>query len=314
MKVLVILAAYNGEKYIMEQIDSILGQYCVEIYLTIFDDGSVDETCVKVSKYQDYTERVKLVRNSSPTGSAARNFFNALVSFDDSELQEYDFIAFADQDDIWLPEKMDVATQMLCQKNADLYLSNLILWEERHNRKTIINKSHSQKKYDYLFEGGSAGCTYVFGNAFALDLKKSILNLNHRNWHFFSHDWFVYFFARMNGYLVFIDESAHILYRVHEKNVHGHLNTFSYFAIRERLKLIRRGWYLRQAEGFMSLCAPNSEEYRIYTLYTKNYFTRMFVLLRYNFSLIRSPFKAFQFFLVSLLPTRLDIETRDNGL
>ena len=60
---------------------------------------------------------------------------------------------------------------MLKKEHSSLYFSNLILWDEKTNNKSIINKSYPQKKYDFLFEGGSAGCTYVFTNDFCLGLK-----------------------------------------------------------------------------------------------------------------------------------------------
>lgn len=301
-KTLVILASYNGAKYIEEQIKSILTQEGVNLTLLVFDDGSNDGTIeLLVSKFS-LNKNIKIVQNRIPTGSAANNFFNALLSFEDSFLEMYDYIAFADQDDIWLPNKLKAASQLLLSEKSDLYMSNLILWEEKTNKKSILNKSYLQKKYDYLFEGGSAGCTYVFSAFFAKELKKRINSINYKDWQFFSHDWFVYFFARLENYKVVMDENAYILYRVHDTNVHGQLNTFSLYAITERLRLIKEGWYFKQARGFKSLLNPNSNEYKIYKLYSKNYFSRLYVILRYNFSLIRSPKKAIQFFIISLLP------------
>jgi rhamnosyltransferase len=305
MKVLIILASYNGVSYIDEQIDSILIQNGVDISLFIFDDGSRDGTVDLVNSIK-MKKSIQFIENSTPTGSAANNFFNALQSFDNSLLDMYDYIAFADQDDIWLPNKIKAATDRLQLEKADLYMSNLILWEEKNNKKTIINKSYPQKKYDYLFEGGSAGCTYVFTTFFGKELKKRLNNIDYKDWQFFSHDWFVYFFARLENYKVVMDENAYILYRVHDTNVHGQLNTFSLYAIRERLRLIKEGWYFKQAKGFVKLLYPDSDEYKIYKLYSKNYFTRLLVIFRYNFSLIRSTKKAIQFFIISLLPLKIN--------
>jgi rhamnosyltransferase len=305
MKILIILASYNGVKYIEEQVDSILNQEGVDVTLKIFDDGSKDGTVDLVSSWKE-RDQLQLTQNQIPTGSAANNFFNALLSFEDSFLERFDYIAFADQDDIWLPNKMKVAAERLLSEKSDLYMSNLILWEEKTNKKSIINKSYSQKKYDYLFEGGSAGCTYVFTTFFGKELKKRLKTINYKDWQFFSHDWLVYFFARLENYKVVMDENAYILYRVHDTNVHGQLNTFSLYAIRERLRLIKEGWYFKQAKGFVKLLYPDSDEYKIYKLYSKNYFTRLYVILRYNFSLIRSQKKAIQFFIISLLPLRIN--------
>ena len=306
MNFLVILASFNGVKYIEEQISSILTQEDVNITFFVFDDGSNDGTIeLLVSKFS-LNNRIKIVQNSIPTGSAANNFFQAIKTIDDSIIDAHDYFAFADQDDIWLPNKLKAASQLLQSEKSDLYMSNLILWEEKNNKKSIINKSYPQKKYDFLFEGGSAGCTYVFTAFFGKELKNKLNSINYKNWQFFSHDWFVYFFARLENYKVVMDENAYILYRVHDTNVHGQLNTFSFYAIIERLRLIKEGWYFKQAEGFKSLLNPNSNEYKIYKLYSKNYFSRLYVILRYNFSLIRSPKKAIQFFIISLLPLRIN--------
>lgn len=307
MNFLVILAAFNGVKYIEEQIKSILSQEDVNITLWVFDDGSNDGTLeLLVSKFSQIKTNVHIIRNQIPTGSAANNFFNALLSFEDSFIEKYDYIAFADQDDIWLPKKLIAASRMLQIQKSDLYMSNLILWKEKTNKKSVINKSYPQKKFDYLFEGGSAGCTYVFSSPFAVELKKTIAKIDYKNWRFFSHDWFVYFFARVNNYKVSIDSNAYILYRVHDTNVHGQLNTLSLYAIKERLKLISNGWYYSHAKGFMTMLQHNFVENKIYRLYSKNYITRLYVILRYNFSLIRSPKKAIQFFIISLLPLRIN--------
>lgn len=305
MNILIILASYNGVKYIEEQVDSILNQEGVNVTLKIFDDGSKDGTVDLVSSWKE-RDQLQLTQNQIPTGSAANNFFNAFLSFENSILEMYDYIAFADQDDIWLPNKIQVAIERLQLEKSDLYMSNLILWQEKINKKSIINKSYSQKKYDYLFEGGSAGCTYVFTTFFGKELKKRLKIINYKDWQFFSHDWLIYFFARLENYKVVMDEKAYILYRVHDTNVHGQLNTFSFYAIRERLRLIKEGWYFKQAKGFVNLLYPDSDEYKIYKLYSKNYFTRLYVILRYNFSLIRSPKKAIQFFIISLLPLRIN--------
>ena len=306
MNILVILASFNGGKYIKEQIDSILEQKSVKVDIRVFDDCSQDNTIQVLNEYKT-NSNIFVHKREKGSGSAAINFLESLIELNSAgELIKYDYISFSDQDDIWLPNKLKAASQLLQSEKSDLYMSNLILWDEKTNKKSIINKSYSQKKYDYLFEGGSAGCTYVFTTFFAKELKKRINSINYKDWQFFSHDWFVYFFARLENYKVVMDENAYILYRVHDTNVHGQLNTFSFYAIIERLRLIKEGWYFKQAEGFKSLLNPNTDEYKIYNLYSKNYFTRLYVILRYNFSLIRSPKKAIQFFIISLLPLRIN--------
>lgn len=304
MKVLIILASYNGEKYIKEQIKSLLSQEKVVVSIMIFDDVSKDKTAFVVSSFSS-DDRIQFIQNTYPTGSAATNFFGAIKYLEDDVIQQHDYISFSDQDDIWLPNKLDAAIQVLKREQSSLYLSNLILWEEKKDSRSIINKSCPQKKHDYLFEGGSAGCTYVFSNNFCIELKRTLEKVNYSNWKFFSHDWFVYFFARINNFRVSIDFNAYILYRIHDDNVHGQLNTNSIFAIKERLRLVREGWYLENIKGFLQIIPQNSEERLIYKLYSKNYLTRLYVLLRYNFSLMRSSKKFIPFFIVSLLPFKV---------
>lgn len=305
MKILVILASYNGGKYIKEQIESILSQTNVVVDLKIYDDRSKDQTAQIIEQFIN-DGRVSLFINDIATGSAANNFLGAIKGMSDELLSQYDCISFADQDDIWLPEKLVKASQMLQSNNAVLYMSNLIMWQEKTGEKSIINKAYPQKKYDFLFEGGSAGCTYVLTSKFCIDLKQTLEQTDYSNWKFFSHDWFVYFFARINNYKVVIDSNAYILYRIHDSNVHGQLNAFSFFAIKERLKYIKQGWYFEQIKGFILFTKSGSVEKKIYQLYTKNYFSRLYVLLRYNFDLMRSFKKNIQFFAISILPLKIN--------
>ena len=300
MKIAVILAAYNGEKYIKEQLESILNQHDVSVDILVFDDASTDSTVTLIENFTD--RRIKLTQNAIGTGSAANNFFKAIKELPDEIFLRYDYISLSDQDDIWLPNKLKEATETLLKNGFSLYGSNLILWDEKSNSESIINRSHPQKKYDYLFESGSAGCTYVFTTAFSIELKKAILKTEYLEWKFFSHDWFIYFFARINGYTVFIDSNPYIKYRMHSNNLHGFLNKKNIRASIERLKVIQAGWYPEHIKGFRQLLQNKPVEEKIYQMYTKSYFTRLFVLFKYNFELNRSFKKNIQFFIISAIP------------
>jgi rhamnosyltransferase len=305
MKILVILASYNGAKYIEEQMDSILNQESVSLDIMVFDDCSTDNTIEVLNKYK-LNANVFITKREKGTGNAPRNFLDAILSLSDEFVNSYDFIAFSDQDDIWYPNKMFEAGRMLRKEQSSLYFSNLNLWDEDTNYKAIINKSFPQKKYDFLFEGGSAGCTYVFTNDFCIGLKKILKNTNYYDWDLFSHDWFVYFYARANGFKVSIDNNAYITYRIHANNSYGQVNKISISAMKERLKYIKNGWYFNHIKEFSAFITSNSVESKIYHLYTKNYFTRLYVLVRYNFELMRSTKKFMQFFIISLLPVRIN--------
>jgi rhamnosyltransferase len=305
MKILVILASYNGAKYIYDQINSILLQKNLFVDIFVFDDVSTDSTIEVVKKISN--PNVRLFVNETSSGSAANNFCNSILSISDETFLNYDFVALADQDDIWHIDKLKSAVDKLECEGSSLYASNLILWEQNTGKKSKIKKDFPQKKFDFLFEGCSAGCTYLFSSYFAISLKNNLSNINYLNWSFFSHDWFIYFFARFNNFKVVIDKDAFILYRVHDSNVHGQLNVFSISSVFERIKLIKNGWYIKQVENFITLLPPNSEEYYIYKLYNKSYLGRVYILFRYNFSLMRSKKKFFYFLILSLIPINRDI-------
>lgn len=97
----ILLAAYNGENYIAEQLDSILQQTCRDFRIIIRDDGSRDSTCSILRRYEaEHPDRIRVMVNQPTTGAAKKNFFQ-LLSDSDSE-----YVMFCDQDDIWGPDKI----------------------------------------------------------------------------------------------------------------------------------------------------------------------------------------------------------------
>jgi rhamnosyltransferase len=308
-KVLVILAYFNGEKYIEEQLTSILYQINCDIDIFIFDDFSNDNLYEALKKFDKYSN-IRLIKNEVNSQSAAYNFLNSILSINDDILCKYDYIALSDQDDIWLPSKLKRSIDKMLYTNSNLYCSDLL--SMKIGNYNIIKKSYNQTRYDFLFEGGSAGCTYVFDFQLLLYLKNCLENLNYLQWpklnnniDCFSHDWFIYFIARSNSYKVYIDNEINILYRIHDNNVHGGLNINSFSSFYKRIKLIKDGWYIKQVLGFMFYLEKDTKEYKIYSLYTRNIFTRIYVLLKYNFKLMRSKSKFLIFFIVSLIPQKI---------
>ena len=233
-----LLASYNGEKYIEEQIQSILNQEGVLVDLVVDDDLSEDRT---VSLVREKFPELKVKINTPATGSAANNFLKMITEIDFNE--DFHFVAFADQDDIWLPQKLSAAVEKLEAEGAELYCSNLTKWDMQDNSFFLLKKDYPQKKYDFLFEGGSAGCTYVFTKNLAQQLKAFIPTVDSSCWEEFSHDWLVYFFARSRGFKVCIDGNSYIHYRLHNNNVHGHLNQLSFSTIKYKIGKVLRGYH-----------------------------------------------------------------------
>ena len=295
-KVKVLLAAYNGELYIKEQIDSIFLQKGVIVDIVINDDGSKDST---INKIKDSFPTIKVKENIPPTGAAANNFLKMLSEVDFTE--DFEYIAFSDQDDIWMPEKLAIATDVLEKKKYDLYCSNLTKWNMKSGKYSLLKKDYMQKRFDYLFEGGSAGCTYVLTKYFAQKLKDFIRQIDFKEWGVFSHDWFIYFFARSNAYRVFIDKNSYIYYRIHNNNVHGYLNQISWKTIKIRVSKVLNGYYQNRVKNYIKCLERETLEYSIYQQFLGNYFQRNWVILRYNFQLMRSKKKYIMFLLLNLL-------------
>jgi len=109
-KVEILLATFNGEKYISELLDSILNQTYKNIKITIHDDGSSDRTLEILRDYSKrYPEIVNLIDDGILTCSAVRNFEFLLKNSSE------DYIMFADQDDVWLPTKVELTLKKMLE-------------------------------------------------------------------------------------------------------------------------------------------------------------------------------------------------------
>ena len=294
--ILVILASYNGERYIEEQINSILRQKDVNVQVYVFDDLSIDSTCQLVENIND----VVLIKRKKATGSAALNFLEALLEFHHSQqLIKYDYIAFSDQDDIWLENKLLRSIECL-SKGFDLYASNLTIYKNGSPTKDIIFKSYEQTEYDFLFEGASAGCTYVFTPTLSESICENYKKIRTKTWKYFSHDWFIYFVTRLNGLKTYIDRESNIYYRIHENNVYGEMNSNSIKAFTKRASLVFSNWYLESSKGYLQFCAKDSVEFKILTQFISGYFNRISILIIFNTKLMRSKLKFLRFFTINL--------------
>lgn len=120
----VCMATYNGEKYIKEQIDSILPQLSENDELIISDDHSTDNTCTIIKRYND--ARIKLFFNELTKG-VTHNFENALLH------SKGNIIFLADQDDVWLPTKIKELGQFLIQGSYDVVIGNCALTDSKLN-------------------------------------------------------------------------------------------------------------------------------------------------------------------------------------
>lgn len=117
-KVGILLAAYNGGRWIEEQINSILNQENVNVEILISVDLSTDQTYELVKLLEKKNKSIIVLPYGERFGNAAKNFYRLIK---DVKIDQYDFIALADQDDIWLAQKLNRAINIINDKNAMLF-------------------------------------------------------------------------------------------------------------------------------------------------------------------------------------------------
>lgn len=173
--VLVMMATYNGEKYVTEQIDSILDQEGVNVTLLISDDGSSDATPRICSRYADDLPNVRFSVNEKNKG-LAKNFMDMLYS---SDATSFDYFAFSDQDDYWMPNKLNKAIKAIAAagEGPRLYYSDVCNVDEQLNggsREYGAFAPYSDSLGLLLTINWASGCTMVFNSAFASVLQQYV--------------------------------------------------------------------------------------------------------------------------------------------
>lgn len=215
-RVSVFLAAYNGINWIEEQVISILNQEAVSVHIFISVDLSSDLTNEWCQQLEEENQNITVLEYGERFGGAAKNFYRLIRQVDFSS---FDYIAFADQDDIWSLDKLSHGIKRMKHMGAEAYSASVIaFWED--GREKLIDKSQPQKKLDYLFEAAGPGCTYIFTNK-AASLIKSYLNTCPELNDFVLHDWLSYAILRRNRYLWLIDSEPKVKYRQHGANQVG---------------------------------------------------------------------------------------------
>ena len=202
----VCMATYNGQKYIKEQIDSILCQLGNNDELVISDDNSSDNTVDIIHSYND--KRIKFFYNSLQKG-VTHNFENAL------QKSKGDIIFLADQDDVWLPGKLEKMTRYMTEGNYDVVECSCSLTDEKLN---IIKQNYYSKKFPQIksvwgnfVKNSWLGCCmafkrYVFEAASPFPDRAS------------SHDLWLCLFMQLHYKCGYMSEPMQ-LYRRHSKTV-----------------------------------------------------------------------------------------------
>lgn len=212
-KVTVLMSTYNGKEFLNEQIESILHQTEVEVFLMIRDDNSTDNTRDIIDSIIEKNKSNVSKYTGTNLGSA-NSFMHLVVHAKESE-----YYSFADQDDIWDQDKLKIAIDALRSYDdiPALYFCNTRLIDSNG---IIIKEKMEEKLYAYsiqelLISNNCTGCTMVFNKKLYELLKKYFPK------RMIMHDHWIYLLCTAVGGKVICDDNAHMSYRQHENNVLG---------------------------------------------------------------------------------------------
>jgi rhamnosyltransferase len=251
-KFAVILAAFNGLAYISQQLKSIFQQNNVELQIFISVDISTDGTEAFFSKLELTEPRLTLLPFGQRFGGAGPNFYRLLR---DVDLSDFDYVSFADQDDIWHPKKLWRAHCLMTEKAALGYSSNFTaFWPTGEER--FVNKSYPQRNNDFLFESAGPGCTYVLHKMLALPLQDMVRHSDVRLLLIDYHDWLTYAFARAHSFPWVIDSWSSMQYRQHAHNQIGVNSGLRSFLL--RVRKIMNGYGFEQSLLIADLVSATS--------------------------------------------------------
>jgi glycosyltransferase involved in cell wall biosynthesis len=239
--VAILMGTMNGARFLPEQLDSLAAQTHQNWVLIASDDGSTDDTIKILKVYQAKWPAGKLIIKEGPKQGFCVNFLSLAC---DPSIRA-DYYAFCDQDDVWLPAKLDVAVQKIAQDQEEnmpyVYCG----------RTTYVNENLKKIGCSPLFafprtfrnaliQSIAGGNTMVF-NQGAKNALEKVGVVQHP-----SHDWWLYQLVTGIGGVVFYDSTPQIMYRQHENALVGGNNSF--LARVERISMVFKGEFRRWSD------------------------------------------------------------------
>lgn len=229
MKVNILMATYNGEKFLAQQIESIQKQTFKEWNLLIRDDGSSDKTCDIIRNFTAKDSRIRFINENEHHNLGVIKSFFMLVNYEVA-----DFYFFSDQDDVWFPEKLSVSLEAAKHKASDVpllvYTDLKVVNQELNILQDSMIRAQSHHANTTLLpeltENTVTGGTMMINHALAEKwfTPNDIL----------MHDWFLALLAASLGEIIYLDLPTQ-LYRQHDNNVLG-ARTMD-----KRFKILREG-------------------------------------------------------------------------
>lgn len=227
-KIAILLATYNGENYIKDQINSLIKQKISgNISLFISDDGSTDKTILIIKKLVKNTKiKIKKILHVN-FKSPFLNFLNLIQNVPSS----YDYYFFCDQDDVWLENKLKISTKKI-DRGYDLFISDLYKindhdLEKNKNNLIVYFKKNLKQSFDYnkrnfLFFLNN-NC--INGNVMALSKKLFYNFKKDKILYNYSHDHLLLLYSFLLDYKIFFSKKKLIAHRLHNNN-YSLSNTF----------------------------------------------------------------------------------------
>lgn len=215
--VAVLMSSYNGEKFIREQIESILCQKGVNVRLYVRDDGSTDSTVSILKEYQKQG-KLRLLTDGRNLG-AGESFMQMLYH---CEATDAEFFSFADQDDIWLENKLLAAVKKINEYDPTetvLYCSNQYLLKNGENCGLRHKVIQDTSLIGHMTRNTVSGCTFVLNHALVNRINEAP-HVSPDLLQYRIHDAWIFLAAIVCGVVVY-DQGAYMLYRIHDSNTVG---------------------------------------------------------------------------------------------
>lgn len=220
----ILMATYNGERYIEKQIDSLLKQTVQDFVLYAHDDCSTDRTYSILQSYaRRYPDKIVAICNEQNTGSARCNFMRMMVKY------KQDYIMLCDQDDVWIPDKIALTLERMTRMeqeygtecpilvHTDLTITDEFLTPSLKSFQYALNANYKRTQLNgALIQNIVTGCTAMYN----LALSKKIKALPE---YYIMHDWWLMLLASAFGHMDYINKQT-VLYRQHEQNAVGAKN------------------------------------------------------------------------------------------
>lgn len=213
-KVAVLMSAYNGEKYIRQQIDSVLHQTWKNTVLYIRDDGSSDDTLAILAEYE---KQGKIVVFKGENQGYIRSFFTLMAS-----CPQADYYAWCDQDDVWCSDKLERAVKILEKDKKEhrgeeapvLYFADYDYYDEQmHFQKHGLNHKRGPSFENSLMDCISLGFNSVFNQKAKEMMEKNTPKYS------CGHDWWTYMVCAAFGRVIYDQGYVSVKYRRIEKSI-----------------------------------------------------------------------------------------------